>query len=153
MRRYAENTKVSMNRSREEIERLLIRFGAGQFGYMTDVESGRAHIMFVYRCMRFRISVLLPGQEEFKLTPKGRAKKESQIHIDLEREITRRWRSLTLLVKAKLVAVEDNVATFEEEFLPYLMWGDGRTTAQQLSGKIEEIAMSGKTPKLLPMVE
>jgi len=150
-RRYAAGTKVTSNRSREEIERLLNRFGAGQFGYISDTDAGMAHIMFVYSNMRFRMSVDLPTRQELSLTPKGRPKKQSQIDIEWEKEIKRRWRSLTLLVKAKLVAVEDGITSIEQEFLPYLMWGDGRTTTQQLAGKIAQIAESGETPRLLPM--
>ena len=103
MSKYASGTKVSANRSREEIEKLLMRFGAGQFGYMTDADAGVAHIVFVYRKMRFRVSVTLPHKEDFALTPSGREKKSNQIESDWEKEVRRRWRSLTLLVKAKLV--------------------------------------------------
>ena len=151
MTRYASGTKVSANRSREEIEKLLLRFGAGQFGYLTDTDAGMAHIMFVYRKMRFRVSVTLPARAEFKLTQSGREKKDTQVVADLEKETRRRWRSLTLLVKAKLVAVQDDVASFEEEFLPYLLWGNGQTTAEHMRPKLAEMAASGVTPKLLPM--
>jgi hypothetical protein len=151
MARYASNTQVTADRSRQEIERLLMRFGAGQFGYLTDVQNNRAHIMFVYRGLRIRISVSLPKESDFNKTPKGRRKKDNQIKVDYEKEMRRRWRSLTLLVKAKLVAVEDGVATFEEEFLPYILWGNGQTTAEQLSGRIMSIEESGVVPNLLPM--
>jgi len=153
MNRYAAKTAVSPERSRNEIERLLARFGASQFGYLTDQAACKAHIIFVYRGLRIRISVGLPNgnDPERAKTATGRERSGNQIQLELDREVRRRWRSLTLLVKAKLVAVIDGVATFEEEFLPYILWGDGRTTAEQLSGKVLEIEKSGKTPKLLPM--
>lgn len=149
MSRYASQTKVDPGRSRAEIEKLLMRFGAGQFGYMTDADNNRAHIMFIYNGLRIRVSVTLPDRGEFSTTRSGREKKETQIELDYAKEVRRRWRSLVLLVKAKLVAVEDLVATFEEEFLPYVLWANGRTTAEQLAGQIQEISMSDAPPNLL----
>lgn len=41
MSRYAENTSVSSDRSRAEIEQILARYGAEQFMYGWDRETGR----------------------------------------------------------------------------------------------------------------
>lgn len=70
-RSYASNTSVSPDRSRGEIERLLARFGAGQFGYLTDNDSRSAHIIFTFRGLRVRISVGLPKREEMSRTPRA----------------------------------------------------------------------------------
>lgn len=149
---YAQNTKVSPERSRNEIERLLLKYGAGQFGYMTDAEKNLAHIIFTFDGLRVRVTVPLPNPDEFRLTKRGRPKKDNIAYADWQKECNRRWRSLTLLVKAKLVAVRDGVATFEEEFLPYLLWGSGQTTAEQLHGRIRELADINITKALpLPM--
>jgi len=153
MNSYARSTEVSPERSRMEIERLLMRFGAGQFGYMTDQEHGRAHVIFTFQGLRVRVTVTLPTIEDVNRTPKGRIKKRERATKDLEQEIKRRWRSVTLLVKSKLVAVADGVATFEQEFLPYLVWGDGKTTAERLEGRIGELANTRNTARLLPLPE
>ena len=158
-RRYASRTDVSAERSRNEIEKLLMRFGASQFGYMTDNEMGVAHIVFVFRGLRIKISVTMPNpnDERFVQTPTGLERATASAEKEWQMEVKRRWRSLTLLVKAKLIAVDDGVATFEEEFLPYILWGDNRTTAQKLLPKITEIESSidasGRMPTMLPMPE
>ena len=50
--RYAEGTGVSMAKSREEIERLLTRYGATSFMYGTDANT--AAIAFEMRGRRIR---------------------------------------------------------------------------------------------------
>ena len=153
MSRYAKNTKVDPARSRGEIEKLLTRFGADQFGYMNDTSNNRAHIIFSYDGMRIRVSISLPRQDEFTKTATGLDRSANEQINEYRTECRRRWRSLVLLIKSKLVAVGDEVALFEEEFLPYVLWSNGQTTAEQLAGKIREIASSGAMPNLLGMPE
>ena len=150
-RSYARNTEVSPERSRAEIERLLMRFGADMFAYMTDREGGKSHVAFTFHGLRVRVTVDLPDRASVSRTPKGRIKKANRVEKDWEQEIKRRWRSLTLLVKSKLVAVADGVATFEQEFLPYIVWGDGKTTAERLDGRIGELANAKNFGRLLPI--
>ena len=151
--KFAAQTKVSSDRSIGEIATLLRRFGAGQFGYLADDAEGIANVMFSYRDRNIRISVTLPKMTEFKRTPGGRMAKTNRAQALWEQETRRRWRSLALLVKAKLVAVEDGVSSFDTEFLPYIVWPGGKTTAEQLVGQVATLADSGKGPKLLVMPE
>ena len=39
MRRYAETTKVPVDRSRAEIERVLERYGCSRFGIMNETDG------------------------------------------------------------------------------------------------------------------
>jgi hypothetical protein len=119
---YAQNTSVSVDKSKAEIERTLSRFGASHFGYAW--KEGTAIIEFAVNERRIRFNMKLPMkiEERFafrkaygKLRPNEPAKAEKL----WEQECRSNWRALALLVKAKLSAVEAGITTFEEEFLSH----------------------------------
>ena len=43
-------------------------------------------------------------------------------------------------IKAKLIAIQDKVATFEEEFMPYLVTDTGETLAERMLPSVREAA-------------
>lgn len=61
-----------------------------------------------------------------------------------------RWRALALAIKAKLEAVETGIATFEEEFLNYIVLPDGVTVGEFIRPQIETAYATGTMPKMLP---
>lgn len=53
-------------------------------------------------------------------------------------------------MKAKLAAVTAGITTFEEEFLPHIVVGDGRqTVAQSVLKQIADTGGRGSVPRLL----
>ena len=58
--KYAEGTEVTVEKSRAEIESLLKRHGATQFGSATDDERGVAWVMFKLADRMFRLEVKAP---------------------------------------------------------------------------------------------
>lgn len=144
---YASGTNVPEDRSRSEIERALIRYGASDFGYMRQAE--KAIIVFRYRKIAVRLSVPFPDQKDnrFTKTPTGRPRRGNISEI-YEAEVRRRWRALALAVKAKLVIVQDGVASFEEEFLPYMVTDEGMSVAQHMAPQVRA-AMEGRAPLML----
>ncbi|GAG36103.1 unnamed protein product [marine sediment metagenome] len=62
-----------------------------------------------------------------------------------------KWRALSLVIKAKLEAVESGISIFEEEFLAHIVLPDGRTIGDFMIPQIKTIYSSGKMPKLLPI--
>ncbi len=65
MSRYAENTKVPVDRSRAEIERTLERYGADAFAYATTAD--RAMVEFSAHNRRVRFLLPLPDASECRL--------------------------------------------------------------------------------------
>ena len=146
---YAGDTSVTEDRTRAEIERLLMKHGADEFGYNT--RRTEAMIGFVLRGIRVEMRLPLPDRDDpkFKLTPTRRhTRSADKANEAWQQEVRQRWRSLCLIIKAKLVAVEEGVTTFETEFLPYMVWGDGQTTAQKLLPMIKK-AIENKQPLML----
>ena len=127
---YARTTQVGTERSRAEIERLVRRFGASGFAYAWTEDA--ATIAFHVGNLTIRIVLPLPHPADpaFWLTPTKRRRTERQAQEAYEAEVRRRWRALVAVIKAKLVAVEDNISTMEQEFLAYVVLPNGQTLGE-----------------------
>ena len=113
---YAAGTTVSVERSRAEIERTLARFGAEEFMYGYD--KHRAVVAFSAADRRVRFVLLMPDKADrrFTHTPTGKARSSDQALAQWEQGCRESWRALAEVIKAKLVAVDSGIVTFEEEF-------------------------------------
>lgn len=151
MARYAENTTVTSEKSRAEIERTLARYGADQFMYGWDRDQAVIQFRMADRQVRFVLS--LPDREnrEFTHTPsRGTPRSAEQAEAEWEKSCRQRWRALALVVKAKLEAVASEITEFEDEFLAHIVLPDGRTAGQFLRPQIEVAYSTGEMPAMLP---
>ena len=149
MPRYASQTTVAPDRSRTEIERTLMRYGAS--GFMYGWRENNAIIGFEANNRRIRFVLPLPALAQFMTTGKGRRRTTSSARVALEQATRQRWRALALAIKAKLETVESGIATFEDEFMAYIILPDGRTVGEWMMPQIAEVYESGAMPPLLPM--
>lgn len=148
--RYAEQTSVSADKSRAEIERTLERYGATSFMYGWQENSAVIAFQMADRHVRFVLKMPDKTSEEFTLTPSKKYYRDEEAALKAWEQATRqRWRALALAVKAKLEAVEAEIATFEQEFLAHIIMPDNRTVAEWVSPQIETAYVTGKMPKLL----
>jgi hypothetical protein len=170
MARYAENTHVDAKRSRDEIERTLQRYNAMGFAYGWEqrevmkpaycnrygcrqvgqeptevcyrdhafgvVKSKKvvrevAIIQFKVKNRAVKLEVPMPTQEE-----EGTATKH-------EKAVRQRWRALSLVLKAKLEAVESGISTFDHEFLAHMVMANGLTVGQALIPRLTETVERG----------
>ena len=110
-------------------------------------------IAFKYGDLTARFQVLLPDRNDpaFVYTPKRRHRRSpDELEKAYDQVVRQRWRSLLLLIKAKLEAIEMGIASFEEEFLPYMVLPDGRTVSQGLMPEIYRAAEGGTDLPMLP---
>jgi len=107
-------------------------------------------IAFVANGKQVRFILPLPNLEDLKKTATGRARRGGAVNEAFEGEMRRRWRSLALVLKAKLEAVSTGIVTFEEEFLPYIVLPGGQTVGEKIIPSLDAAYASGKLPKLLP---
>jgi hypothetical protein len=145
MPKYAAQTSVSPERSRNEIERILTRYGAKQFAYGWG--SGSAMIGFQYQNRLIRFVLSLPDANELR-TPKGR--RPHNIKAAHEQVTRQQWRALALAIKAKLELVESGITTFEQEFLAHVVLPNGQTVGEWATPQIETIYANRNMPPLLP---
>ncbi len=151
MARYAENTTISAEASRGEIERTLLRYGAAAFSY--GWEGSKALIAFKMRGKFIRFVLEMPDRNDsqFKLTETRRwARSEDAALKAWEQACRQKWRALALVVKAKLEAVESGVSVFEEEFLAAIMLPNNQTVGQYVLPQVTIAYETGKMPALLP---
>lgn len=153
-RKFAEGTVVSVPKSKAEIEDLLTRYGADGFGYA--VEAHRAAILFSVLGRRVRFVLPIPAKDERRFThkPKDRfgwenKRTETQQAEAWEAEHRRLWRSLALVIKAKLEAVASGIVTFENEFLAHFVLPNGQTVGENIAPALLEMHETGKNLPLL----
>lgn len=149
MSTFAADTSVSVEKSRAEIERTLTRYGATAFAYLST--AGKATIMFEAADRRIRFDLPLPAKDDrrFTETPTGRARSVSAALVEWEQAYRQRWRALNLAIKAKLEAVESGIATFEGEFLAYVMLPNGSTVGAWAEVAVAKAYAGGAMPALM----
>jgi hypothetical protein len=152
-RKYAEGTQVDAAQSRADIERAIERFGAVGFAYAT--QGRHAMVMFQARRRQVRFVIELPDPQatDFWLTETGRDRTENAAHEAYRKEVRRRWRSLALVIKAKLAAVDDGIVEFEREFLAHTVMPDGRTFAEHALPVVQHALDTGEVRPMLPALE
>ena len=154
MNRYAENTTVSSDKSRVEIERTLARYGAQQFVY--GWEEGRALIGFSMQERQVRFILEMPDRNDrqFTHTPaRGTERSPTQAETEYDKAVRQRWRALALVVKAKLEAVESGITEFEDEFLAHIVLPDGQTVGSFMRPQVEAAYIRGTIPRMLTLPE
>ncbi len=132
---YAARTDVPVDRSRTEIERILMRYGADQFAYGITPRQATVQFRARGRVIRFTLPLHHDGTAV----------------TDKQREQTQRsrWRALVLSIKAKLETAESGISSLEEEFLAHIVLPNGQTAAQLALPAIAKSYTSGSVPPML----
>lgn len=144
MGRYAAETKVTVEKSRAEIEGTLRRYGADGFRYgWADREGKRIEqIEFTATNRLIRFTLVMPSKDdnEFQLTEsRGFQRNEKTILQHWEKACRQRWRALALAIKAKLEAVECGISEFEQEFMAHVVDPmSGRTMGEIIRPQIAQ---------------
>ena len=147
---YAEGTNVSVEKSKSEIESMLLRHGADQFVSGYEVERAMIQFRKDGRYIRFLLKLPDPKEKRFHSTPSGKwSVSAEQAQRSWEQACRAKWRALALCIKAKLEAVAAMITTFETEFMPHTVMPDGKTFAQHALPAIESAYKTGKAPKML----
>lgn len=132
---YAQRTQVPVDKTRLEIERLVRKYGAT--GFSSSWLEGRspttgglyARVEFICHDRHIRLTVNVPPNET-----QARGK----------------WRVLLLMVKAKLVAVDAKVVTFEEAFFADIVMPETNKTVYEMAR--EPVRLSYEKRKDQPLL-
>jgi hypothetical protein len=123
--RFAAKTKVPVDKTRLDIERLVKRYGAK--GFIAGWQGETARIEFLAADRHIRLSVTVP---------------------DNEQAARQKWRALLLVLKAKLESVDAKIATFEQAFATDIVLPSGKTVWEEIREPIK-LAYEGKAVALL----
>lgn len=122
-----ESTSVSVDKSQAEIRKLLIDYGAARFLFGEEERDGVrwAGIEFGHNGNVVRMSVPLKAPDERPLKAKAQRAHtktyEQILNEAYEQEAKRVWRVLFWSLKSRMVAVEEQLETFEQAFLAHLV--------------------------------
>ncbi len=151
MTRYASTTAVSSNKSRDEIERTLTRYGADGFMYGWIDQIATVAFRMNNRHVKFVLPMPDRNDREFTHTPAQQLERHpDQIEVVYEQAVRQCWRALALIIKAKLEAVESGITEFDEEFRAHILWPDGKRVGDHMKPQIIAAYETGKMPPLLP---
>lgn len=149
MSRYAADTSVSVSSSKAEIERIVERYGASQF--MSGWDAERALIAFSMEGRQIRFILPMPSRDEERFTHHSRGRRTPEAAVkEWEQACRQRWRALSLVIKAKLEAVQSGISVFEDEFMANIVMPNGRTVSQEVRPLIATAYETRAMPNLLP---
>jgi len=131
---------TSGRRALEEIEKILVRFGATRFGTMTDTEKREVIVQFTYRGREILLRASVAGYAAayMKTHPGGspygelRAKAEKKALTQAQISVCsvlRDW------IKGQITAVEVGALSFEGAFLGSILLGTGKTVLDTIESQ------------------
>ncbi|GEM_PF-665059 len=155
MNRFARQTSVTIERSQEELRRLLRDYGGDDIFMGSSESQAAALVQFRYHGipMQFRLRTPAMSEERFHFTRDKRGFKRQfsneQTRRLWDQACRQQWRVVILIVRANLEAVESGTLKPEEAFLPYLLLPNGRNVADNLGGGVSKWIAGGNTPRML----
>jgi hypothetical protein len=122
--------------ARDEITRLLRRFGCEQIGFMDDYQKHEVLLAFKHRGRQMQLRASAKGwaalylkEHPYNYRHKGgehahaeKAMLQGQVAIN---SILRDW------VKGQIMAIETGILSFDAVFLPFLLTADGRAVHER----------------------
>lgn len=124
-------------KARDEILRILKKFGCGSAGFMEDFDGGSLLLAFTYqgKKVQFRASANGWAAAFLKENPWNHRRRGTQRDYEHKardqgmiavNSILRDW------IKGQMTAVETGILEFDHVFLPYMLTNDGRTVLERL---------------------
>jgi hypothetical protein len=148
---YAARTDVSSDRTRAEIERVLVKYGATEFAYAWSTSEARIAFAMADRRIMFRLPLPDRRDRVFTHTPsQGQLRSNDAATQAYEQAVRARWRALLLILKAKLEAVASGVVTLESEFLAHVLLPDGSTVGDWAKPQLAVVYEQNTMPALMP---
>jgi hypothetical protein len=166
---FAAHTSVAVDKTKGELERLLVKHGAAQYGTAHDDANGFAVVYFALADRQIRLQIPIPKLDAWpgpKLDtwqqppgtklPQGwgrwsESTRAQWVRGEWEQACRTRWRCMLLIVKAKLELIGMKLSTVDREFLPDITLPDGRSVYDWLKPGIEKAYLGGAMPPMLGM--
>ena len=90
--------------------------------------------------------LVMPPIDDYARTPRNARRMAAAQRSAWEQACRQHWRSLLLIILAKLEAVESGITTLESEFLANIVLPYGGTVGQWLTPQMEEAYAVGRVP-------
>lgn len=124
--------------ARDEITKLLRRFGCESVGFMDDFENYDVLLAFKHRGRSMQLRASAKGWAALYLkdrpyTYRMRASKKDYEAQALRQGLIAVNSILRDWVKGQVMAVECGILSFEAVFMPYMLTNDGRTQIERIA--------------------
>lgn len=149
-KRAYETTAVPVAKSQDELRGLLRKFGADQFSFGEGPDWAGLEFVHGGQMVRVRCPLRTMGDAEVSAhRAQAHVSRDAAAIAVVDREAMRVWRVLVWSTKARLVAVDEGLETFEQAFLSHLVDpGTDRTLWQIVQEPIEAGLMKLGAPGL-----
>jgi hypothetical protein len=118
-------------KARDEISKILRRFGCESIGYMDDFEKHEVLLAFTHRGRQVQLRASAKGWAQMWLRENPYSHRCRRSRVEYEQDalqqghiavnsILRDW------IKGSVTAVECGILSFEAVFMPYMLTHDGR---------------------------
>lgn len=144
---YAAGTTVSSAKTMGEIQGMLAARGVVKVATMTDPEKFTLAFEFEGVPYRMTLPTPDPASPEFSQYYRGSVlyeRSDSQKKKLYEKEVNCRWRAFGMVIKAKLVAVEEGISTIAREFIGDAVLASGQTFREAYADDLPKAIADGK---------
>jgi hypothetical protein len=125
-------------KAREEISKVLRRFGCESIGFMDDFEKHEVLLAFTHRGRQVQLRASAKGWAQIWLRENPYSYRSRRSRVEYEQDalkqghiavnsILRDW------TKALVTAIECGILSFEAVFLPFMLTHDGRPLIERLA--------------------
>jgi hypothetical protein len=147
---YASAT--SDMRAREEIRKILSRFGCESIGFMDDNTQHEVLLAFTHRGRQIQLRVSAKGWAAMWLKENPYNGRRRMTRHEYEQAALQQGRIATNSVlrdwvKAQITIIESGIVSFESVFLPFMLTSDGRTVIEKI--KDTNLLPAPEAPKVV----
>jgi hypothetical protein len=139
-------------KAREEITKVLRRFGCASIGFMDDFEKHEVLLAFTHRGRQVQLRASAKGWAQMWLKENPWTYRHRTPHVEHEQHALRQGHVavnsiLRDWIKGQVTAVECGILSFEAVFLPYMLTHDGRPLIE----RVAELLPQPDEPKIVAL--
>jgi hypothetical protein len=149
---YASAT--SDMRAREEIKKILTRFGCESIGFMDDMKEHEVLLAFTHRGRQVQMRASAKGWAQMWLKENPWTKYHRRTRHEYEQEALKRGHVavnsvLRDWIKGQVTAIEIGVLSFEAVFMPHMLTATGQTVLERI--KETNLLPAPEAPKIVQL--
>jgi len=124
--------------ARDEITKILRRFGCESVGFMDDFDNHEVLLAFSHRGRPIQLRASAKGWAKMYLKENPWTHRRTGQQVDYEQKALRQGHIavnsiLRDWIKGQVTAVECGILSFEAVFMPYMLTADGRPLVERLA--------------------
>jgi hypothetical protein len=124
--------------ARDEITKILRRFGCESVGFMDDFDKHEVLLAFTYRGRQVQLRASAKGWAQIFLKDNPHTKYHRDVKHNYEQKALRQGHVavnsiLRDWIKGQMTAVECGILSFEAVFMPHMITSDGRPLYERLA--------------------